>query len=458
MLTVEAPASKSLSHRMLMAAALTNDSSVVSRVLMSHDIECTINVLTNIGARISLLRNNSQQGQGVGNFLITGIDTPLGINVGPAPISCDMHESGTSCRLLTAILSTCDGFFRVHGAPRMHERPMHDLTKALMHLGTSIIFQEQEGHAPFLLQGKSSTHHNTSHEIQNEIVISCNASSQYLSGLLLAAPRVSGGLTITLGGSKVVSWPYVVLTLQTLQDFNVPFYVQQYIDGNWQEVDWQSLEAAIPGETRFCVPEGRFHAGEYFVEGDWSGASYFIAAGALGSQPVMIKGLNAESRQGDRAIIDILKQMGGAFSFDSTDDKELVVYPSKLHGVTVDMGACPDLVPTVAVMAAFATGETIIRNCEHLRIKESDRIAAPAMELRKVGVTVEELSDGLRITGLGQVPTFAKETKFCTHNDHRIAMSLALLGLHGQEPQMDDVSVVKKSFPHFWDEWRKLYV
>ncbi len=448
MRTVEAPASKSLSHRMLMAAALTDDNSTVSRVLLSKDIACTIDVLTNIGARINPMGNPAQ---GMGNFLVTGIDTSGGVLNAPAPISCNMHESGTSCRLLTAILSTCDGFFRVHGAPRMHERPMHDLTKALMHLGTSIVFQQKEGHAPFLLQGKSLTHNNVSSKIQNEVVINCDASSQYLSGLLLAAPRINGGLIITLGGSKVVSWPYVVLTLQILQDFGIRFSVQQYVNTDWEDVDWLSLEAAIPGETRFCVPQGKFHPGNYVVEGDWSGASYLIAAGALGKESVKICGLNPNSQQGDRAILDILESMGGKFAFE--DNNDLVVHPSKLHGITVDMSACPDLVPTVAFMAAFADGETTIYNCEHLRIKESDRIAAPAMELRKIGVEVEERSDGLRIIGLGKVPTFTKDTQFCTHNDHRIAMSLALLSLHGQSPCMDDASVVKKSFPHFWDVW-----
>ncbi len=456
MLTIEAPASKSFSHRMLMAAALTSDNSVVSHILLSHDIECTIKVLTSAGARIHPVHEKDSQKQGVGSFLVTGVDAPQQ-GTKPVPILCDMHESGTSCRLLTAILSTCDGLFHIDGAKRMHERPMHDLTKTLMHLGVSIIFKGKEGHTPFLLQGKSSGHSNTSKNIQNAVSINCDASSQYLSGLLLAAPRMQGGLTITLAGSKVVSWSYVGLTLQTLENFSVPFFVQQKVGENWEEVDWRSLNVVIPENIRFCVPEGRYRTGNYKVEGDWSGASYFIAAATLGTQSIKIQGLNPKSLQGDRAILDILQKMGGKFSWEEGKENNLVVHPSSLHGITVDMGDCPDLVPTVAVLAAFAKGETLISNCEHLRIKESDRIAAPAMELRKAGIAVEALSDGLRIEGLGQVPVFAADTQFCTHNDHRIAMSLALLGLHGQEPIMDDKSVVKKSFPHFWDVWGKIH-
>ncbi len=451
MLTVQAPASKSISHRTLMGAALTQGVSTVRNVLMSRDIACTLSVLSSAGARFEPLKDE-QNHAGVSAFVVTGIGActaPLEYDViqEQAVISCDMHESGTSCRLLTAIVSTCAERFRIHGAERLHERPMQSLTDALTELGIDIHFEGAEGYPPFVLQGQDF--------IKDTITMDSDASSQYLSGLLLAAPRTSKGLTITLGGKKAVSWPYVGLTLQTLEDFGVDFHVEQKQEDVWQRVDWRTLTEAIPYATRFCISPSAYAVGDYVVEGDWSGASYLIAAGALGKHSVCVQGLREDSLQGDKAIIDILQRMGGEFRWEEAG---LCVQPSKLHGIEVDMGYCPDLVPTVAVMAAFAEGVTTITNCAHLRIKESDRIAAPAAELRKAGIRVEEFEDGLRVHGIGGVPTFDEKTLFCTHNDHRMAMSLALLSLHGQKVQLDEASVVEKSFPHFWDVWSQINV
>ncbi len=447
MLKIQAPASKSISHRVLMGAALTDGISTVSNVLMSRDILCTIDVLRAAGASVTVM-DDVATAEGTKSFVVCGMgacDVPALSTEGP--ISCDMHESGTSCRLLSAILSTCPGIFRVHGAARLHERPMRPLTDALQELGIAIAFEGQEGHAPMIITG--STFSKTS------IIIDSDASSQYLSGLLLAAARNFGGLTVTLGGKKPVSWPYVGLTLQTLEDFGIAFTVECKQGESWVAVPWRELHEAVPHATRFCIKSGTYKVGDYHVEGDWSGASYLVAAGALGKQALCVQGLRENSLQGDSAILEILQKMGGDFFWDA---EGLHVKPVPLQGVRVDMGACPDIVPTVAVMAAFASGETIIENCAHLRIKESDRITAPAMELRKLGVHVEELPDGMRIVGLGRVPHVPQDTVFSTHNDHRIAMSLALLSLHGQDVPMDDRQVVEKSFPHFWDVWKRISV
>ncbi len=470
MLTVQAPSSKSMSHRMLMGAACATGESFVNRVLMSKDIECTMMALRQAGAQFTpLAEEAANPEEGVQSFRVLGMDTSTAEHVkNLSPLACNMHESGTSCRLLTALLSTCEGRFRIYGAPRLHERPMQDLTHALTELDIHIDFLEKENHAPFEFTGHApasqSAKQNTSSSIvMRSITINSDASSQYLSGLLLAAPRRQGGLCITLGGKKVVSWPYVGLTLQVLENFGIPFTVEQKIDHEWQEVSWRNMAEAIPEATRFCVQQAPYRAGKYTVEGDWSGASYLIAAGILGTKPLRVGGLYAQSLQGDKALLDILQAMGGHFSWEevltSTGEKTnyLHVHPSKLRGVDIDMGACPDLVPTVAMLAAFAQGQTTIYNCAHLRIKESDRIAAPAAELRKAGVRVKELDDGLCIEGLGKAPSFAPDTLFCTHNDHRMAMSLALLGLHGQKPKLDDTTVVQKSFPHFWNVWGKIH-
>ncbi len=445
MLTVQASASKSISHRTLMGAALTQGVSTVHNVLMSRDIQCTMAVLTSAGAQFEPLED-AQQTAGTGAFVVTGMGACANsAHYEQDAISCDMHESGTSCRLLTGILSTCAGRFRIHGAPRMHERPIQALTQALTQLGVSITFEDKAGYPPLILEGGDFQ--------QDHITMDSDASSQYLSGLLLAAPRSSRGLVITLGGKKVVSWPYVGLTLQTLEDFNISFHVEVKEGQAWKKVDWRLLTEAVPHATRFCIEPSQYAVGDYIVEGDWSGASYLVAAGALGKNAVCVQGLRQDSLQGDKAIMDILQRMGGVFAWQ---EQGLCVQPSALQGIEVDMGYCPDLVPTVAVMAAFAKGVTTITNCAHLRIKESDRIAAPAAELRKLGVQVEELDDGLRIHGLGQVPTIDPACVFSTHNDHRMAMSLALLSLHGQKIQLDDAKVVEKSFPHFWHVWSQL--
>ena len=210
-------------------------------------------------------------------------------------------------------------------------------------------------------------------------------------------------------------------------------------------------------KKKIVLAEPIKQAGSYQVEGDWSGASYLLAAGALGSRPVRVDGLRADSLQGDRAMLDILRAMGARAEVEGTS---ITVHPSALHGVDVDMGHCPDLVPTVAVLAAFAQGPTRVRNVAHLRIKESDRITAPATELARLGVRVDEHDDGLTVHGTGpDGPVWDEAARFSAHNDHRIAMSLALLGLpHGKrmDALLDDPLVVRKSFPTFWKVWERL--
>lgn len=469
MLSVAAPPSKSVSHRMLMGAALATGESEVRHVLMSKDIERTMSILTAAGARFEPLLSAdsgsatasgaSSLGDNVGGaFRVWG----MGKNGGPQgaplddaaqpPLSCDVHESGTTCRLLTAILAAGRGRFRLHGAPRMHERPVGELTDVLRTLGVDVTFEGQPQCPPVVLS--------TQGFIGSEAVIGLDESSQYLSGLLLAAPLAPQGLTVTLGGSKVVSWPYVALTLQALEDFGLHPRVETRTAsageaGAWQPTDWRHVREALPGRVRFHVGHGAYQAGQYRVEGDWSGASYFLAAGAVGRNPLRVTGLRADSLQGDRALVDILRRMGARVDVDSS---HITVHPSPLHGAVLDMGHCPDLVPTVAVMAAFATGSTTVTNVAHLRIKESDRIAAPAAELRKAGVRVDEHEDGLTVHGLGTAPTLPQGTVFHAHGDHRIAMSTALLTLHGngKGASWDDPQVVRKSFPHFWDLWNRV--
>lgn len=440
MLTIQAPPSKSVSHRTLMGAALARGESVVRHALMSKDIERTMHILTAAGATFTPLGDEEP-----GCFRVKGMGgMPQGTTGSAPPLSCDVHESGTTCRLLTAVLAAGQGRFRIHGAPRMHERPVGQLTDALEKLGVHVTFEGHPQCPPLVLD---------THGMEGGAVdIGLDESSQYLSGLLLAAPLTRKGLHINLCGGKVVSWPYVGLTLQTMENFGVAFTVETRVPGGeWARTDWRAITEARPGEVRFLVPPGVYQSGDYTVEGDWSGASYFLAAGALGHKALRVTGLRADSQQGDRALLDIMQRMGAQIT---RADDGITVSPSPLSGARLDMGSCPDLVPTVAVLAAFAKGRTTITNVAHLRIKESDRIAAPAEELRKVGVTVEEHADGLSVVGLGEAPHVPEGTLFRAHGDHRIAMSTALLGL-GQNMliQVDTPEVVSKSFPHFWELW-----
>jgi 3-phosphoshikimate 1-carboxyvinyltransferase len=421
---------------MLIGAALARGESVLRHVLESDDITRTRHILCAAGAHMEELPGGGLRVRGVAGL-------PRGADIaGTDALSCDVHESGTTCRLLTAVLAAGQGRFRIHGAGRMHERPIGSLTSALEKLGTSIRWEGQRGCPPFTLE--------TGGMRGGVLEASLEESSQYLSGLLLAAPLCRDPLTITLGGTRAVSWPYVGLTLQALEDFGVPFDLQENA-GGWRKADWRSLTEAGQGRLRFHMRPAAYMAGDFRVEGDWSGASYFLAAGAVGDNPVRVEGLREQSLQGDRVFVDILRHMGARIE---EGESCVTVHPSPLRGIDVDMGRCPDLAPTVAVLAAFAQGPTIIRNAAHLRIKESDRITASAANLQAAGISVEERGDGLRIDGGIPRPV----SLFRAFGDHRIAMSAAVLGIRHGPVRLDAPEVVAKSFPEFWELWEKILV
>ncbi|MDD2966897.1 MAG: 3-phosphoshikimate 1-carboxyvinyltransferase [Desulfovibrionaceae bacterium] len=441
MISVIAPASKSVSHRMMLGAALAKGESHLSHVLDSVDLERTRAVLCAAGACITPC--------GAGEFRVQGMaGRPQG-GTEQQPCDCNVHESGTTCRLLTAVLAAGQGFFAIHGAGRMHQRPIGALVEVLRHVGVAVQYTGQDLCPPLLLHTKGIAGGN--------VTIGLEESSQYLSGLLFAAPLSKQGMCITIGGKSIVSWPYVGLTLQALESFGIAFRVESLEEGTWQEQPWRSLHTVRPHALRIHIAPAVYRAGSYAVEGDWSGASYLLAAGAVHNQPVLVKNLRADSLQGDKAILDILQRMGAEVQVQA--EGILVAPPAQgaLQGISLDMNACPDLVPTVAVLAAFAQGTTHIRNVAHLRFKESDRIAAPAQELRTLGIQVDEHEDGLSVQGCApRLPLVPAGTVLHSHGDHRIAMSLALLGLAGRQPVLDDPSVVQKSFPTFWEVWRDI--
>lgn len=440
---IDAPPSKSISHRLLMAAALAGGKSRLSNILESKDTERTMAVLTAAGADI--------QRNGPGAFTVRGVAGRLrGGESAENAVACDMHESGTSCRLLTALLAAGQGTFKIFGAQRLHERPMAGLTEALEGLGAEFLWLGRKSYPPFILAADGLR--------GAEASVPGAESSQYASGLLLAAPATPQGLILRFSGETVNSWPYLLLTLEVMAEFGIDFKVENNAGGTWQSADWRSLRGIDPATFRIRVSPGTYRRGNYTGEGDWSSASYLLAAGALGPRPVTVRGLKRDSLQGDRVIADILAGMGAHLDWSGAG---LTVAPppdgQPLRGGVWDMGSCPDLTPTVAALAAMAQGQTKIFGAAHLRLKESDRISAPAGELRKVGCIIDETADGLVITPPAE-PCFAAgpETIFRTHNDHRLAMSLTLLTRRGIAVKLDNPACVNKSFPDFGKVWQRL--
>jgi 3-phosphoshikimate 1-carboxyvinyltransferase len=345
---------------------------------------------------------------------------------------------------------------------------MGELISALQILGARFTFEGQEQYPPFTLDTRATrtleTGARTRYEELPLVDLGSDESSQYLSGLLLSAPLYPQGLIIRLSGRKAVSWPYIGLTLDTMERFGLDFSVQETAADDGQIIlaaDWRSIKEAVPGRLRFLVRPGIYQAGVHTVEGDWSGASYFLAAGAIGPVPVRVNGLNPASLQGDAAILPILEGMGARIE---RGENCITVFPGPLRGIRVSMAHCPDLAPTVAAVAAHALGETRIEDAAHLKIKESDRLAAPARELAKAGCSVQVTADGLIIEPPqeGLKPP-VDGTIFQTHGDHRIAMALSLLGLPGvrHNPgfavRLDNPGCVAKSFPNFWELWEKVH-
>ena len=432
---VDAPSSKSVSHRTALAAALAPGTSRLFNVLSSQDIARTLSCLSALGAGIDL---------GQVEITVNGLDLSTWKGSEPKePADLDVGESGTTCRLITPIAALTGRACTIHGRGRMHERPIGALTQVLEHLGVSFTWHGREGYPPFTLSSSGIT--------GGEVDVSLEDSSQYLSGLLLAAPLAKGPMRIGISGDKAVSWPYVALTLQVMQDFGVTPGVQTRIQNRWQDTPWNEITAVRPGRIRFLIEPAPYLPRSVKVEGDWSNASYLIASGLFLPRGIRVENLNCESLQGDRAFLDILAAMGASPVCQKTS---VTLSPARLDGAEVDMGACPDLVPTVAVLASLARGQSRISNVAHLRLKESDRLQALASEIAKTGCRVELLDDGLVIEP-GPDPS-GRDIDFVTFGDHRLAMSLSLYQLAGVQVRLDDPDCVGKSFPAFWKTWETI--
>jgi len=402
------PGSKSYTHRILVAAALADGISIIENGLVSDDTLLTLNALKQMGTQIENLRDR---------FVVSGIKGHL--ESCRAPLF--LGNSGTSMRLITALAAIGQGEYILSGTRRMHERPLQDLLDGLHQIKVNAISVNQNGCPPVKVTGMRVT--------GGKIELNCGTSSQYLSALLLIAPYTIRGIEIKIT-SGPVSKPYIDMTVDVMQRMGI--------------------EVQRSGYNLFAVKGGQvFRAGRYVVEPDCSQAGYFWAAAAITGSSVTVRGINADSRQGDIGFVELLRKMG--CSVIKRNDGIEVVGPPLLAGIDVDMGDMPDLVPTLAVVAAFAKGTTRIRNVAHLKVKESDRIGAVINELEKMGIKALCRDDGMVIHG--GIPHGAKIE---TYDDHRIAMSFALAGLNIPGIFICNERCVEKSFPHFWNVFKRM--
>lgn len=403
------PGSKSFTHRVLIAAALSNGLCVIENPLYSEDTLLTINALERMGVRIETCENSAK---------VFG----TGGRLAPCTEPIFLGNSGTSMRLLAAAAALGNGDYQFCGTERMHQRPIADLLDALNQIKVHARSVDGTGCPPITITGGSA--------FGGRVRIDCSKSSQYLSALLLIAPCTRFGMEIFTQG-RVVSRPYIDLTVDVMERFGVT--VQRN------------------GYERFYVPPGQvYRSGTCTVEPDASQAGYFWAAAAITGACITVKGLSRQSRQGDVRFTEVLERMGCRI-VESSKGIE-VCGRWKLRAVDVDMGDMPDLVPTLAVVAAFADGVTTVRNVGHLKEKESNRLAAVVAELNRMGIDASCTDAELRIEG-GK-PSGAL---IHTYNDHRMAMSFALAGLQTPEIVIENRKCVVKSFPNYWRVFESLY-
>ncbi len=411
--TVEVPGSKSITQRALIAAALANGTSTLTGPLASEDTHFTITALKAMGMEINTSTANWEITGKAGK--ITTPDTPIFLG-----------NNGTATRFLTSVAALGSGHFEITGDKRMAQRPIDPLITALQGWSVQVRSQEGTGCPPLEIEATGLAGGRT--------VLPEGKSSQYLSSLLLVAPYAHEPAELTVLGD-VFSKPYVEMTLAVMADFGI------------------RVEAA-PQLNFFKIPRGSYTSRSYQIEGDASSASYFWAAAAVTGGRVTVANVPVPSLQGDALLVPLLARMGCRVT--QSGHGITVHGPKKLYGITADMGDMPDVAPTLAVVAAFAEGTTVIENVAHLRIKECDRLSAVVTELRKMGAEVEEEQDRMIIHGRPGGDNL-HGAKITTYNDHRIAMSFAVAGLQVEKMEITGSGCVVKSFPDFWQRFQKLW-
>lgn len=406
--TVTVPGSKSITNRALPIAALAEGESVLTGALFSDDTRYMAAALNQLGIRV--VSDPAAQ-----TFTVTGCSGVI-----PADnAELFLGNSGTSVRFLAAMVALGQGSFVLDGVPRMRERPIAPLMGALNELGVSATSLMAEGYPPIRIDANGITGTN--------VIMAGDKSSQYFTGLLMAAPYARNGMTIRVEG-ELVSQPYIDITADVMSAFGV--------------------EAEIDEDYRqFRVAPGQSYQGQvYHIEPDASNASYFFAAAAVTGGEVRIEGLGIESLQGDLDFVYVLEQMGATVHVG--DAETIVRGPADgvLRGGEFDMTEISDTAQTLAAIAPFASGPVTIRGVAHNRIKETDRIASVAIELRKLGQEVEEFEDGMTIT-----PAPVTPAEIETYDDHRMAMSFGVTGLRAPGVRILDPGCTAKTFPDYFD-------
>ena len=402
------PGSKSYTHRVLIAAALSNGPCVIHNALASDDTQLTLQTLRKWGVRVEGAE---------GELIVHGRSGKLDA----ADVPIFLGNSGTSIRLLTAVAALAEGRSVLTGSERLHARPIRDLLEGLSQLGVAARSLAGNGCPPVEVDGGGVR--------GGRVVLNCALSSQFLSALLLIGPCTRDGIEIQVQQGPV-SRPYIDITLETMARFGV--------------------HADRLGYEWFSVPGGQpYRSGRYLVEPDCSQAGYFWAAAAITGSTVEVKGTALDSRQGDIRLARILARMGCTVTAHTSG---VAVTGGELTAIDADLGDIPDAVPTLAVAAAFARGRTIIRNVAHLKEKESNRLAAVSAGLSQLRIESGYDRDTLWVQG-GQPNAGAIDC----HNDHRIAMSFALAGLKTAGVKILDDACVQKSFPGFWEVFEGLY-
>lgn len=416
---VRLPGSKSISNRTLLLAALADGTTHIKDLLASDDTHVMLMALQKLGVKWEQIGESQ-------DYVVHGVNGSFPVH----HADLFMGNAGTAIRPLTAALAVTGGDYTLHGVSRMHERPIQDLVEALNAVGTHIEYTGEPGYPPLHIQ-RGRLH-------AQRMQVRGNVSSQFLTALLMAAPLMARDEDVRIDViGELISKPYIEITLNLISRFGVT--VQR--DG------WQSF--TIAAGQRYVSP-GNIH-----VEGDASSASYFLAAGAIAGGPVRVEGVGKDSIQGDVRFVDALQQMGATIRMG----ENWIEAESNgvLRAIDTDFNHIPDAAMTIAVAALYADGPSTLRNIASWRVKETDRISAMAIELRKLGAIVEEGADYLRVTPPNEIKTAAIDT----YDDHRMAMCFSLATLdgaarRGNKIRINDPQCVAKTFPDYFDAFAKV--
>jgi 3-phosphoshikimate 1-carboxyvinyltransferase len=413
---VKLPGSKSISNRTLLLAAIASGTTHIHELLASDDTHVMLMALQKLGIKWEQVGESQ-------DYIVHGTDGRLPVH----HADLFLGNAGTAIRPLTAALAVIGGDYTLHGIPRMHERPIGDLVDALNAIGTRIDYTGTPGFPPLHIRRGLITKH--------RMQVKGNVSSQFLTAILMAAPLMAREEDVSIDViGDLISKPYIEITLNLMQRFGV-----DVVRNGWKSFTVQAGQ-------RYMSP-GAIH-----VEGDASSASYFLAAGAIAGGPVRVEGVGKDSIQGDVRFVEALQQMGA----DITMGDNWIEAKSNgvLKAIDADFNHIPDAAMTIAVAALYANGTSVLRNIGSWRVKETDRIAAMAKELRKLGATVEEGEDFLRITPPAQIQSAAIDT----YDDHRMAMCFSLASLDGaarkgNKIRINDPKCVAKTFPDYFNSF-----